>query len=164
MFGAATMIAAFILCLGIFYSPCQVHHKLLGYSFNSTWIITLFVFITLSILFFQMRQMHGQRFRDGLVALEFPQGEETGSPWFWRIISCLSPRALGRAPWNLLSQLLRQPLDSQNKSLPVGPPSGKPPLLLVTWGVCHRSSLSLTLSLDPGELVREGSSQKLEMP
>ena len=90
MFGAATMIAAFILCLGILYSPCQAHHELISDSFDSTRIIVLFVFIAPSILFPQMCQMHSWHFQDRLVALEFPQVEETGSPWFQRIIHCLS--------------------------------------------------------------------------
>ena len=35
-------------------------------------------------------------FRRGLVALEFPQGEETSSPWFGRIIGSLSSGASGQ--------------------------------------------------------------------
>ena len=93
MFWAATLIAVFLLHLGILYSPCQAHHKLFSNSFDSARIITLFVFIGPSILFLQM---HSWCLWDGLAALEFFQGEETGSPCFWRIISCLSPWALGQ--------------------------------------------------------------------
>ena len=95
MFQAATMVAAFLLHLSILYSPCQVHHKLFSNSFDSAGIIALFVFITPSVLLLQMHQMHHWGLWGGLVALEFVQGGETGSPWFWRIISCLSPWAPG---------------------------------------------------------------------
>ena len=49
------------------------------------------------------------------------------------------------------SAIPRWPLGSQSKSLPAGPPSGRPPLLLVTWGAHHKSSPSLTLPLNQGE-------------
>ena len=47
--------------------------------------------------------------------------------------------------------LLGMPLGSLDKSLPAGPPSGMPPLLLVTWGVHHKSGLSSALPLNQGE-------------
>ena len=59
-------------------------------------MIALLIFIPPSVLFLQMHQMHGWHFQDGLVTLEFPQGEETGGPWIWSIISCLSLWALGQ--------------------------------------------------------------------
>ena len=96
MFQAATMVAAFLICLGILYSPCQAYHKLFHNSLDSAGIVTLLVFIVTSILFFQMHQTHSRLFWDGLVALEFLQGEETGSPWFGRSIVCLSPWPLGQ--------------------------------------------------------------------
>ena len=72
--------------------------------------------------------MYSRHFKDALIALEFPQGEETGSPWFGRSIGCMSP---GTTPWSLPSQPLGWPLGSLNKSLPAGPPSGRLPLLSV---------------------------------
>ena len=74
MFWAATVVAAFLICLGILHSPCQAYHKLFRNSFNSAGIITLLVFIITGGLFFQMCQMYSRLFQDGLVALEFPQG------------------------------------------------------------------------------------------
>ena len=62
---------------------------------------------------------------------------------------------LGVTPWSLPSQLLRWPLSSQNKPLPADPPSGRPPSLLVAWGVHHKSSPSLTLPLNQGESSQE---------
>ena len=109
MFRAATMIAVFLLHLGILYNPWQVHHKLFGNSINSTWIFTLFVIIAPGILFLQMCQMHSWHFHDGLVALEFPHWEETGSPWFWRIIGCLSPQAPGQLHRILFLSFLGSP-------------------------------------------------------
>ena len=79
MFWATTMITALLLCLGIFYSPCQVHHKPFGNPFDSAWIDTLFVLISPSVFFLQMHQMHCWCFGGGLVALELLQGEETVS-------------------------------------------------------------------------------------
>ena len=146
MFQAATMIAAFLLCLDGLYSPCQAHHKLFGNPFYSTGTITPLIFITPSVLFLQMHQMHlmhSWHLWGGLVTLEFLQGEKTGGPWLWRIVNCLSPWAPGQFHGNLLSLLPQQPLGNQSKSLPVGPPSGRPPSLLVARGAHHKSSLSL---------------------
>ena len=162
------MVVAFFICLGILNSPCQAYHELFCNSLNSAGIITPLVFIISSIFLFQMCQMHSRLFRDGLVALEFPQGEETSSPWFGRSISCLSPGALGATLWSLPSWLLGWPLGSPNKSLPVDPPSGRLPSLSVAWGVHHKSCLSLTLPLnwgesswerkqpEPGDVLRDG--------
>ena len=93
MVWAATMVAVFFVCLGILNGLCQAYHEVFCNSFDSNRIITLLVFIVTDVIFFQMCQMHSRLFWDGLVALEFPQGEETGSPWFGRSISCLSPGA-----------------------------------------------------------------------
>ena len=122
MFWAATMIAAFLLHLGILYSPCLVLHKLFGNSFDSARIMTLFIFIAPSILFLQMHQMHSWCFWGELIALGFLQEEETGSPWF--LEDCQLSESLGpwAAHWNLLSPLPGWPLGSQSKSIPVGPP------------------------------------------
>ena len=87
--------------------------------------------------------------------LHFPHWEETGSPWFRKEHQLPESWGLGATPWSLPSQPLRQPLGSQNKSLLAGLPSDRPPLLLVAWGVCHKSSLSLTLPLDQGESSQE---------
>ena len=51
MFQAATVVAAFLICLSIFYSPCQMNHKLLCYTFDSARIVTLLIFIITGILF-----------------------------------------------------------------------------------------------------------------
>ena len=150
MFWAATMVAALLICLGILNGPCQAYHELFCNSFDSTGIITLLVFIISSILFFQMCRMHSRLYRDGLVALEFSQGEETGSPWFGRSIGCLNPGALGQLHGVLL---LRWPLGSLNKSLPADLPSGWLPLLSVAWEDHHKSDLSLTLPLNWGESI-----------
>ena len=96
MFWAAIIVAAFLIYLGILNSPCQAYHKLFCNSLNSARIVTLLVFIITGILFFLMCQIHRRLFGDGLVALEFPQGEETGSPWFGRSISCLCPGPPGQ--------------------------------------------------------------------
>ena len=52
MFWAATVVAAFLICLGIFHSPCQTNHELLGYPFDPTRIVTLLILIIASTLFF----------------------------------------------------------------------------------------------------------------
>ena len=52
MFVAATVVAAFLICLGIFHSPCQMNHELLGYPLDSARIITLWVLIIADVLFF----------------------------------------------------------------------------------------------------------------
>ena len=44
MFGAATMVTAFLICLGFFHHPHQSDHELLGHPLDSTGIITLWVF------------------------------------------------------------------------------------------------------------------------
>ena len=54
VFQAATMAAAFFICLGVFYDPSQAYHELFCDSFNSTRIVTLLIFIATSVLFFQM--------------------------------------------------------------------------------------------------------------
>ena len=151
VFQATTMIAAFLLHLDILYSPCQVHHKLFGNPFDSASIIAPIICITPGILFLQMCQMHSWHLWGQLVALEFPQREKNWQPMV--LEKCQLCESLGpwAAPWNLLFPLLRWPLDSQIKSLPVGLPSGRPPLLLIAWGAYHKSGLSLTLPLDQGE-------------
>ena len=96
MFQATTVIAVLLLYLGILYSPCQAHHKFLGNPFDSTQIVALFILVPPSVLFFQMYQMHCWCFGGGLVAIEFLQGEETGSSQFWSIVSSLGSRASGQ--------------------------------------------------------------------
>ena len=73
VFWAVTMVAAFLICLGILYGPCQAYHKLFCNSFDSARIVSLLVFITTGVLFLQIHQMHHGHFWDWLVALEFPQ-------------------------------------------------------------------------------------------
>ena len=96
MFWATAMIAALLLCLGILYSPCQAHHKFFSSPFDSTWMVALFVLVFSGLLFFQMCQTHCWCSRGGLVALEFPQGEETGSSQFWSIVGCLGSHSPGQ--------------------------------------------------------------------
>ena len=50
MFWAATVVAAFLICLGIFHSPCQTNHELLGYPLDSARIITLWIHIITGVL------------------------------------------------------------------------------------------------------------------
>ena len=52
MFWAATVVAAFLIYLGILYSPYQVNYKIFCNSFDSAGIITLLIFIITGILFF----------------------------------------------------------------------------------------------------------------
>ena len=136
-----------LLCLGVLYSPHHVHHKLFSSPFGSTQIIALFILISPSMLFLRMSQTHCWPFGGGLVALEFLQGEETGSSQFWSIVSRLGSRASGQLN-RIFSPLPGQPLGNQITFLPADLPSGRPPLLLSTWEVCHRSGLSLTLLLE----------------
>ena len=169
MLWAATMLAVLLICLCILNSPCQAYHELFCNSFDSAGILTLLIFIVTGILFFQMCQMHSRLFWDGLVALEFPQGKETGSLWFGR-----SFLGSGSTPWSLSSWLLGQPLGCLNKSLPADLPSGRLPSLSVTWGDCHKSDFSLTLPLDqkesgqerkqpiPGDVSRDGHTSLIQ--
>ena len=151
VFWAATVVAAPLIHLGIFDSPCQAYHELFYDSLDSSGIIILLVLIATGVLFFHMGQIQCGHLLGWLVAFEFPQREETGSPWIRRSISCLSPGASGQLHGVFLLSLIRWPLGSPNKSLPVGLPSGMPPLLLVSWGVCCKSGLSSTLPLNQGE-------------
>ena len=52
MFRAATVVTAFLICLGVFHCPCQSDHELLCHPLNSTRIITLWILTVVSILFF----------------------------------------------------------------------------------------------------------------
>ena len=81
MFWATTVIAALLLCLGIFYNPCKVHQKLLSNPIDSFGIITPFILVSSGAFFLQECQMHGWYFWGGLVALEFLQREEAGRAW-----------------------------------------------------------------------------------
>ena len=94
MFWATTVIAVLLHHLGILYSPHLVHHKLFSNPIDSVRIIAPFVLVS-SGIFFKVCQMNSWCFWGGLVALEFLQGDETGSSWFWNIIGHLSPGAPG---------------------------------------------------------------------
>ena len=96
MFWPATVVPVLLIHLGIFYSTFQAYHELFCDSLDSSGIITLLVFIAMSVLFFQMGQMHHRPLQGWLVAFECPQLEETGSPWFGRSIGCLSLGASGQ--------------------------------------------------------------------
>ena len=52
MFQAATVVAAFLICLGVFHSPCQMNHELLGHPLKNAGIITLWILNIASVLFF----------------------------------------------------------------------------------------------------------------
>ena len=52
MFQAATVVAVFLICLGVLYNPCQAYHNLFHNSFNSAGIVTLLIFIIVGVLFF----------------------------------------------------------------------------------------------------------------
>ena len=96
VFWATTAIAALLLCLGILYNPCQVHHRFLSNPINSTGIIVPFTLISSSTFFLQVHQLHSWHFWGGVVALEFLKREETGRPWLWGIISHPSPWTAGK--------------------------------------------------------------------
>ena len=96
MVWATTVVAALLLCLDIFYSPHQAHHKFVSYPLNSMRIVTPFILISSGTFFFQVHQMHNWCFRGRLITLELLQREETGSSWLWGIISCLSSWASGQ--------------------------------------------------------------------
>ena len=96
MFWASTVVAVFLICLGVFHSPCQMNHELLGYPLNSARIVTLWILIIASILFFLMCQTYSRLFQEGLMTPKFPQGEETSSPWLGGTISSLGSGALGQ--------------------------------------------------------------------
>ena len=72
--------------------------------------------------------------------------------------------------YSLLSWPPRWPLGSLHKFLPANPPSGRLPLLSITWEVCHKSSLPLTLPLNQGEsdqgrkLLKPGDASKDRCP
>ena len=76
IFWAATVVAAFLICLGVFHSPCQMNHELLCYPFNSAGIITLLILIIAGVLFFLMCQAHSRLFQEGLVTLSFLRGKK----------------------------------------------------------------------------------------
>ena len=82
MIRAAAMVTAFLICLGIFHCPCQLHHELLSHPLDSTGIITLWVFTITHLLFLQMCQVDHRLSRKWLVAFKYPQGEEASNPWF----------------------------------------------------------------------------------
>ena len=62
---ATTVIAAFLLCLGVLYSPCQVHPKFLSNPLNSIGIIVSFIIISSGAFFLQVCQLHGWGFGVG---------------------------------------------------------------------------------------------------
>ena len=96
MFWATTVIAALLICLGILYSPYQVHHKFLSNPINSVRTITPFILVSFGIFFLQVCQMYGWCFCGVLVAFEFLQREEAGRLWLWDVISHLSPQTPGK--------------------------------------------------------------------
>ena len=52
MFQAVTMVAVFLIYLGIFHSPLQMNHELLSHSLDSARIVTLLILIITGVLFF----------------------------------------------------------------------------------------------------------------
>ena len=89
-----------------------------------------------------MCQACSRPFQEWLVTLKFPQGKKVSSPWLGGTISSLGSGTLGQLyrvflPW--------WPLGNLSTSLPVGPPLGSLPSLLITWEVCRKSDPSSTL-------------------
>ena len=91
---AATVIAAFFLLLGIFHSPCQVHHELLHDTFDTFRVLTIYSFTLIGTLPFHMCQVYGL----GRVPWSLPfwlpswltDSQSTSSPVGW---------PSGRPPW-----------------------------------------------------------------
>ena len=75
MFQATTVIAVLLLCLGILYSPCQVHHKFFSNPIDSVRIIAPFILISSGAFFLQACQLYSWCFWGRLVALEFFKGK-----------------------------------------------------------------------------------------
>ena len=150
MFKATAMVTAFLICLGIFHSPCKSDHKLLGHpsippglSFSgssplpasssskcSKWTAGFFGSGWLPLNFLKGKKLvvHGLRYH-----------QQFG---FWSFGATLS---------NFPSQPLWWPLGNLSMSSPVNLPSGSLPLLLITWEVHCRSNPSSTLLHDLGE-------------
>ena len=76
LFQAGTMVTAFLICLGVFYGPCQAYHKLFHDSFDSTGIVTLLVFIATGVLFFQCVKCTMGIFGIGWLSLSFLSGKK----------------------------------------------------------------------------------------
>ena len=76
MFWATTVIPALLLCWGIPYSSCHMHHKFLINPIDSVGIIAHFMLISSSAFLLQVCQMHSWCLWDGLVAFEFLQGKK----------------------------------------------------------------------------------------
>ena len=100
----------------------------------------------------------GRLFGKWLVTLKFPQGEEASSPWFGWTIGSLGFWSFGTTLLNLPSQPHWQPLGNLNMFSSVDLASGRLPLLLIAWAVCHRSDPSSALLHDLGE---NGQGRKL---
>ena len=130
MFGAATMVTVFLICLGIFHCPCQSHHKLLhhppippGSSLSGSlpslpsssskcakWMEGFFKSGWLLLSFLKGKK---------LVVLGLGGHQQLG---FWNFGATLS---------NLPSQPPWWPLGNLNMFSPVDPPSGRLPLLSI---------------------------------
>ena len=79
MFWAATVVAPFLICLGV-SQPYQTNHELLCYPFDSTGDCHSLDPHLADISSSKCAKCTAS-FPGGLVTLEFPQGEETSSPW-----------------------------------------------------------------------------------
>ena len=110
----ATMVAILLFHLGIFHSPCKIHHEFLHDP-----IFTFHLFVLLGPLLFQVHQAHGRCCNCWLDPFKLLQGKETSCLGFGRVIACL---ASGWFHGVLFPLLPLWSIDSQNKSFPVGWP------------------------------------------
>ena len=147
------MIAVFLICLGILYSLCQVYYKLFHNSFHSTGITTSpWSSLPLVSSSSKCAKCTVGIFRMGWLPLSFLRGKKLVALGLGGVSVAWS---LGATPWILPSWLLRWPLCSLNKSLPVDPPLGRLPSLSVTWGACHKKQSLFTSATWSGESGQE---------
>ena len=164
MLQAATMVAAFLICLGIFHCPCQLNHELLGQPIDSTQgHHSLGPCHCQHPLLLKCAKCTAGFFWSGWLPLSFLGGKKLvvlglgghQQFGFWSLRATLSNLPF-QPPW--------QPLDSPSMSSPVDPPSGRLPLLLTVWEVCHKSDPSSTLLPDLGESNQGRKQLNLKMP
>ena len=157
MFRAATVVTVFLIGLGIFHHPSQLDHELLCHpiippgsslsgslpsSASSTskcakWTAGFFKSGWLPLSFLKGKK---------LVVLGLGDHQQFG---FWSFGATLS---------NLPSQPPWWPLGNLSMFSPVSPPSGRLPLLSITWEVHHRSNPSSAPQHNLGE---NGQGRKL---
>ena len=96
MFSATTINSSTSPLFGHPFQLLSDNHKFLSNPINSIRIIAPFVLISSDAFFLQVCQMHSWCLWGRLVAFKFLQGEEAVRAWLSSIISCLSPRTLGK--------------------------------------------------------------------